>query len=166
MSHPREEWSRLTTLLDTAAVAVSGCGVPTTRVGVVHGDLVWDECCSGYLFTRVVRTTVGTSFPQPSQDPRNCPKIPTTLVELGILRCAPVIDDNGNPPSAEEQSDFAKAMIVDKSILYNVIINHKPSWASFPLVIENWVPLSIEGGCGGGAWQFYMDVVLCECGPE
>lgn len=166
MSHPREEWNRLTTLLDAAAVAVSGCGVPVGRVGAVHGAVVWDECCEGFLFIRVVNTSLTTAFPQASQVPTNCSSTLATLVELGILRCAPVLDNNGLAPSAQAQSDFAREMIRDKSILYDVLMSHNPDWSNFPIVITSWTPLDIEGGCGGGAWQFYIDVALCPCGPD
>lgn len=161
----REEWNRLTAILDAAAVAVSGCGAPVGRVGVVHGEVVWDECCEGYLFIRVVNTNTSDSFPSASQTPTNCALNLATLVEIGIIRCAPMIDDNGYPPTAEQQSEFAKTVIRDKSILFHVIKNHKPDWANFPVVMAGWNPLPIQGGCGGGAWQFYIDVVLCECGP-
>lgn len=165
MTHPREEWNRLNTLLDTAAVAVSGCGYPVSRVGIVHGTPVWDECCEGYLYARVVRNSLSNPFPQESTSPTQCSLIPTAQAELGILRCAPVISDNGVPPSAQEQSDFAKAMIRDKSILFHVLLDHHPDWSNFPVVIAGWTPLDIQGGCGGGAWQFYVDVLLCPCGP-
>lgn len=166
MANPREEWSRLNTLLDTAAVAVSGCGYPVSRIGVVHGEVVWDECCEGYLYIRVMQNTRANPFPQASTAPTTCSLIPTAQVELGILRCAPVMDDNGVAPSAAEQSEFAQTAIRDKSILYHVLMSHYPDWAKFPVVIDKWTPLNIQGGCGGGAWQFYIDVALCPCGPE
>ncbi len=165
MANPREEWNRLDVLLETATAAVSGCGVPVGRSGVVHGNVVWDECCEGYLFIRVVRTNVANPFPTATQTPSDCTLELATLVEMGILRCAPVMDDNGNPPSAQAQSDFAEEVIRDKSILFHVITNHNPDWAHYPTVIDSWNPLGIEGGCGGGAWQFFVDVALCPCGP-
>jgi hypothetical protein len=157
---------QLTTLLDTAVVAVSGCGVPVNLYGIVHGDVVWDDCCEGYLFVRVVRTNVVDTFPQPTQVPTDCVLKLATLVELGILRCAPMMDSNGNPPSVEAQTEFALDMIRDKSIIFNLIKNYNPDCANYPAVIDSWNPLPISGGCGGGAWQFFINVVLCQCGPD
>lgn len=165
MSNNREEWNRLTLILNAASIAVSGCGVPVDKTGIVHGAIVWDECCEGYLFLRVIQTNVTNPFPQPSETPTTCVRILGTQVEIGILRCAPMMDDNGNPPSDAVQSAFAYEMIVDKSILYNVLVNHNPDWAAYPLVIGSWNPLDIEGGCGGGTWSFWIDVTLCDCGP-
>lgn len=166
MANNREEWNRLTIILDAATVAVSGCGVPVAKSGIVHGEVMWDECCEGYLFMRVVQTDLVEQFPQASQPVTRCTQSLASLVELGILRCAPMVDDNGNPPSDAEQQEFAYDTIVDKSILYNVLRNHNPDWANYPVVITSWVPLGPEGGCGGGAWQFWIDIVLCPCGPD
>lgn len=161
-----EIWNRLTTLLNVAVVAVSGCGVPVGRSGIVHGEAVWDECCEGYLYLRVVQTNPMDPFPSPTQAMTNCPIQLGSLIEIGILRCAPMMDHNGRAPSAAAQTAFAKEIIVDKSILYDVLISHDPDWSNFPIVITSWTPLDIQGDCGGGAWQFYLNVVLCPCGPD
>ena len=165
MVSQRELWNRLTTLLDAASVAVSGCGEPVEHVGIVHGTPVWDECCEGFLYIRILQTTPTNEFPNAFAAPTNCDLQLVMQAEMGILRCAPVMDDNGNAPSASAQTAFVKTVVRDKSILYNVILDHQPDWANYPPVITTWSPLEIEGGCGGGAWQFYLDVVLCDCGP-
>lgn len=166
MAGQRELWSRLTTLLDAVSVAVSGCGAPVAYASVVHGTPVWDECCEGFLYVGVERTTPTDTFPGASTAPTNCDIDLAVTVSIGILRCAPVMDSNGNAPSADELTAFTKEMIRDKSIIYNVLVSHDPDWAHYPSVIDSWSPLEIQGGCGGGAWRFYIDAALCECGPD
>lgn len=163
--YERELWNQLTTILNTAVFAVSGCGVPVSKIAIVNGNLAWDECCEGYLFMRIVRTDVVDPFPQAAQTPSICAATLGTLVELGILRCAPMMDDNGNLPSDAVQSAFALEIIIDKSILFHVIRDYNPAWSNYPLAISGWTPMGPEGGCGGGAWQFWINAVLCPCGP-
>jgi hypothetical protein len=159
-------WSRLTLLLDTASEAVSGCGYPVSSQAVEIGDLAWSDCCDeGHLYIRVVRMNAVSPFPQATLAPSNCALEMSALVELGILRCVGNLEDgSGYAVSPAERTLDSLQNARDASILFNVLKSATPDWANHPLVIEQWVPLGPQGGCAGGAWQFHMDVALCECG--
>jgi hypothetical protein len=175
MADSRELWNRLEILLETAVVAASGCGVPVSSSAVEYDEQVMDECdCSnstGHAYIRVNRifptATRGGSFPQQALQPTNCPAPLAAEVRLGIWRCVANLDNNGGGPSPENRTEDARQIIVDSSLLYNVLMSHNPVWSIFPVTIRDWTQLSAqEGSCSGGYWTFYIDVDLCSCGPE
>lgn len=163
----RELWNRLTVILETAVTTVSGCGYPVDSSAVEYGEISWDDCCDeGHAFIRVVRMNVTNPFPQATLAPVNCHMEVGALVELGILRCVANLDAEARAPSASEREADSLQITRDASILFNVIHGLGDDVGNFPPVIDHWEPLGPEGACAGGAWQFWIDVALCECGFE
>lgn len=77
-----------------------GVGLEINRVGVVPGDIAWDECQCGQLVITEERRFPSRDFPLEEVDhTAECgePWLVVVLT-LSLTRCAPVGDDNGNPP--------------------------------------------------------------------
>lgn len=174
MADTRELWNRLEVILDLAVAAVSGCGQLVPSSSVEYDDQVMDECdCrdgTGHVYVRVNRifpTGVnGVRFPQQSLQPTNCPGELAAEIRLGIWRCVANLDSQNRGPGYAQRTADARKIIVDASVLYNVLLSHNPVWANFPLVIQGWTQLNqSEGACSGGYWTFYADAALCDCGP-
>lgn len=158
--------SRLELLLELTSAAASGCGVPVGYTVVETGDFAWDDCCDdGYAYIKVDRIQPTMNFPQPTLVPANCRHELSVQVELGILRCYPNFDSTGETgPSPETRTAHSLAVNRDAAIIYNVLTAHNPDWSNYPITIDTWRPAGPQGGCGGGAWFFYLDACLPTCG--
>lgn len=166
MANPRETWARMQTILDEVGDALADAGYPVSITTVEPGPVAWDYCCGdGHLYIRLVRVHPSNPFPQQSLEPRNCDLVMAAQIEVGVLRCAPTMDPQGNSPKPEEVTATADQIVADMSIVYSVLKSHVPVWANFPPVLDNWQPLGPEGGCAGGAWTAWIDVAICPPTP-
>lgn len=163
--NPRETWNRLNTILDEVVDALDIAGQPVGGQTIEPASPAGlDYCCphddsdtSGHAYIRIVRAHMVSPFPQQSLDPTNCRNI-GVLVEVGVLRCAQTMDSTGAPPPPEEITALAEIVVADMSIMYCVLAGHTPDYANFPLVLDTYTSIEVEGGCAGGVWQFWMDV--------
>lgn len=175
MTHPAETAAYLQEILSLAQDALDECGVPVVAATVLTGTTqAKDFCCAtksganGQLYIRIVRITKTQAFPTQSLDPRNC-ELPNALyAEIGVVRCGPTVDRNGNSPKPEDLTASSLQVIEDMSILHDVLVGHRPPWADFNLVIDTWTPWNPQGGCVGGQWRFAIApkiMACCETSP-
>lgn len=140
---------------------------PKRIIPVVPGSQVaWDDCCSGQLWGRLV--SLG---PMPGNNPGRLPGLgacgsPEYLatVEIGILRCASVFDDNtGRAPRPAKIGNEGAQLLEDMGDILRAL-----ACADAPLKVRSivgWTPTGPEGGCAGGYWQFTLAVPNClQCG--
>lgn len=138
---------------------------PGRVIQVAPGEAVaWDDCCDGQLWARLVNLTPNEgSSPQRRQGADACavPFFIATL-ELGIIRCAAVVNDQGVAPSAMQITADGMQGLADMAQLLAVL-------RCSPYEIRqlgNWTPRGPEGGCHGGFWTFTIRLDNCvEC-PE
>lgn len=162
---PDVTWSLLERLRDCLCDQLSS-GDPTVddppcRCGIVIGEQVaWDECCCrqqedgtvccGEAWVRAVSLYPSTNFPTPdSQAPLCTSGLFAAVVELGVLRCAPSPDDQGNPPSVEDVEATARQVLVDSKAMRTAAKCCFPS-DQRDVLIGAWQPVGPEGGCVGG----------------
>lgn len=162
---PRETASQLTGLLAETVAALDAAGNPVDTSAIHTGEIAWSDCCDlGHAYIRLVRIGVvphGSSFPNVAVTAANCPAEPAALVELGVLRCWPTLDNSGNAPAPEEENEASLLAIQDMSVIYSVLTDYDPPWAQQPVAIDTWAPLGPSGACAGGAWQFWLSVAIC-----
>lgn len=165
MAPQRETWNRLNLLLDEVVEALDAACIPVSSQSIEPGPPSWSNCCDdGHAYIRIVRMHMVDPFPSQSRNPTHCRNI-GALVEVGVLRCAPTLDNQGNPPKPEQMTMSALEQTQDMSVIHSVLTSHNPAWSSNPVVLDTWVPLGPTGGCVGGAWQAWIDVAVCppEC---
>jgi hypothetical protein len=170
MSHPnpRETFNRLTTILDEVVDALDAYDQPVGSQTIEPSSPAGlDHCCpnddsetGGHAYIRVVRMHMVNPFPQQTLDPTQCRNI-GALVEVGVFRCAQTMDEAGSPPPDEQITALAELVTADMSIMYSVLSSHTPDYALYPLVLDTYTSIEVEGGCAGGVWQFWMDVAVC-----
>lgn len=136
---------------------------PKRVVTIAPGDSVaWDECCDGFLWSRL--QGVAPIVPQGavSGGSAGCGVIGyIATVELGILRCAAVLNDRGIAPSANQINEDGLEAVRDMETLANVLTCNDDVVRS----LVSWTPLGPEGGCHGGAWLFTVRLSNCaDCG--
>ncbi|MFH8577114.1 hypothetical protein [Streptomyces zaomyceticus] len=153
-------------LEETAAAVEDQPGCPC-RACVVPGPPAWDGCndpcaegagAGGQLTVHVARTFATSSFPvddRTVQGVKNCQPPAAIAVELVVtlLRCAPVMDSGGCPPSFEELAAAARTVHVDAATIYTALLCCLPTTGTrrrgpvFYLGAQR--VLEQEGGCMG-----------------
>lgn len=166
----RELRERLLILLAELVQAYTDLGLPEIVTTTVEpGPVTGAYCCAcredgegepcGHAYIRVVRIFMAGAFPNQSLDPTNCRSM-AALVEMGVYRCSPSVDSQGNAPSPEDWTDVGELTLIDAETIYCVLVGHNPDWSNFPIVISDGEPIGPEGGCVGFRYQFYLDVVM------
>ncbi|MCC9686860.1 hypothetical protein [Streptomyces sp. MNU103] len=155
--------------LDAAAAdGVDGALGCPCRACVVPGLPAWDGCdvldggCEGgphgqlTVNVRQVFPSSPDRFPALDtsvQGVRGCAPPHATGVELVVtlLRCAPVMDESGCPPSCEELTEAARAVHVDAATVYSALYCCLPGLSPNPRRPRRFVlgPLQIVGPAGG-----------------
>jgi hypothetical protein len=168
--------------LDARAEEVEGQPGCPCHACVVPGVVAWDGCgaedCGdggepGQLTVSVARLyPAGQEFPREDttvQGVRGCMAAPYTAVELVVtlLRCAPVIDEGGCPPSCEEQTEAARVLHVDASTVLSALWCCLPTLGPNPRRPRRFVMgvqrvLGPQGGCVG--LEQRVTVALPGCG--
>lgn len=132
----------------------------------------WDFCCDcgrgdGQAWVQVANVFPTDNFPAQQTGAMRCP--PSGLgvtFNVGVLRCAAVVDDNGRPPSSARLIADAKKVHRDRAIVSEAIrccflADADPG----TYVIGEWTPLGPQGGCVGGQTGLTLAVNACRC-PE
>ena len=134
-------------MMNRALVALEACpaSAPITESYVVIGDLSFDDCC-GVLAAAPIRVFKTAAFPTPVTDATNCDSsLLAVEITVILLRCAPVIDAQGNLPSPAEMSAAFTAASDDAAVVLNAMMADLP---------EGWERANLEqtfegadGGC-------------------
>ncbi len=150
-------WPRLTALRDCLCEAANP---QLCQCTVLPGELVSiDYCteCSGGVcgqgWVRLESAFPSTVFPMQDTDAtlgRSCGKVLAITVELGMVRCAPVGDAQGNPPSTDQWEAASIQQMTDMAAMRTAI------QCCFPhelTVLGAYTPVGPAGGCVGGHWS-------------
>lgn len=132
---------------------------PGRTVLLAPGALVaHDDCCDGQVWARLVNLG-----PMPSNDPARRPgmnpcAVPEFMLtaELGIVRCAATVNDQGRAPSPRQITADGEQSINDMSALLGVL-----RCTDNLRSLISWTPTGPEGGCHGGYWTFTMRASNC-----
>jgi len=157
--------------------AISPYGCPD-RACVYNGGVIvaFEDCCLGQLWVSWGRTYPTLTFPTELGDPdlvRACLANGTHLAtdfEVGIIRCAPTMDEQGNPPSCEAISDSALQMHYEARVILRAITcclqewnadNTRPRYG----IWRDQVPAGDAGTCVGSVLRVTIAEPLCTCFP-
>lgn len=128
-----------------AALEADSLSEPVAESYVIVGELAFDECC-GVLAAAPTRTFKTVNFPTAATDLTNCDSSLLAVdIVIFLLRCAPVIDAQGNVPTPAEMSAAFTAASHDAAVVLNAMMADMP---------EGWERASLEqefdgadGGC-------------------
>lgn len=164
-------------LRDAAEETEGQPGCPC-RTCVVPGVPAFDSCedpCSdeagGQLSVNVLRIYPSTSFPEQDTQVRGlrgCMPPATTAAEMAVtlLRCAPMPDASGCPPSCEDLEQAARIAHVDMVTVYNALLCCLPTTAGARgrrFVLGPSRLVGPQGGCVGVEQR--VTVALAGCAP-
>ena len=149
-------------LTDFLALTKAALIPAPSRAFVSAGSVAWDECCDGQTWVRVT-----SLVPDPPTDQRCSVDWWDAGIEVGVLRCASVVDDRGNAPSASRLTAEAQSTARD---MWNLAEAIRCYFADVPTVVHvdlgTWTPLGAEGGCVGGTWTATVRLAACACPDE
>jgi hypothetical protein len=146
------------------------------RIGtqVTHdADLITDLCCTGLAYVRLGNLFPTTAFPNPDttrQAITNC-GIVSWGVELvaGIIRCAPVGDENGNMPTCEDWTAAAVQNFYDAQSLRRMVCCFVTSVRTISLMEGMSVIVGTQtqgdplGGCVERSVNLTVQIPNCDC---
>lgn len=161
-------------------------GCPDCGTCLVPGAVAWDRCdgpcdkdgAPGQLNVSVIRMYPSSSATFPSEDNkqvqgiRGCTLPQITALELAVtlLRCAPVPDDEGCPPTCEELTEAARILHVDATTVYNAVLCCFPQTSQRRrgqmFVIGQQKIVGPQGDCVGIEQRLTVALPACKCPEE
>lgn len=165
----------VTPLLSVVSTALTGsAGGTVKRVVFVPGsEVAWDACDCGQLALAVRRRYSSRAFPTDGTDTvvGNCENsIIVFDCALSIVRCVPIPDVNGRPPTAAALSNAAAIQEDDAYVVWNatycylVRLRDTTPRHIADFVINDQVSLGPQGGCSGTELHFKFGLyVPCGC---
>lgn len=141
--------------------------LPGRIIAVAPGESVaWDDCCDGQLWTRLISFSPHDGNSPAQRSGMDVCALPWFIatVELGIIRCAAVLNDQGVAPTplqivadgVQGLNDMAQLMAAIKCADVDI------------RGLGSWTPQGPEGGCFGGYWTFtlrYSNCLVCPPPP-
>lgn len=107
-----------------------------------------DDVC-GMAWVRLSTTQMETGMGVESTNLNNCDAVIGFDLEVGIARCAPLGDEQGNPPSVEDYLASADLQIADMAAMRTAIMCCDEIG---DFILGAYVPFGPVGGAVGGAW--------------
>lgn len=148
---------RLTAIAACLCAQIETDGLPPVCFcGVVPGDqvaldYVGDNCATacGMAWVRLIGMYPSVSLGQPNTEPGNCQSLLGLEVEVGIMRCASLPDDDGTPPSAADLAGDVELQAADALTMRRALLCCA---SSQDLMLGPYTPQGPEGGLVGGVW--------------
>lgn len=126
---------------------------PELAIIAPGSEVAWDNCC-GQLWVRVVDYGPPSGVRQTRKaDGSLCAMRRQATIELGMLRCAAVVDDQGQPPTEQEINEDGAQVLADAEGLWLLL-----SCDVKVRELIRWTPVGPNGGCVGGHWRFTIDL--------
>lgn len=148
-------------LLDCCCSALekTACGCPD-RAFVSAGAVAWDRCCDGgQLWVGVERIYAYSAFPAPAGIINCFPPLAADIV-IGILRCAPTVNDQGEPPTVDALNTSSAQVYEDAYAVTNgVLCCLVPTQRERLFVMGNQRPVGPSGGCTGSELRLTVALV-------
>ncbi len=160
---------KLRQLVEQALVGAHG-GTPAVTAVVPGRDVAIDSCCDGQAWVRIVRTypVLPAEFPGGRGIPLDPGADPGAFwaVELGAgsARCAPTIDDGGQPPTAADLERSAAELADDAGRIRRAVLCELPNAGGVEAVwIGEQSSVGPSGGCVGQEVLVAVMTNICVC---
>lgn len=140
-------------------------GVETCFCGLYPGASVAADFCScngggscGMAWVRLSSVFPSSkAFPLPDNGAADCGTVLAAVLEVGIYRCRPVPDSQGNmDPAALASAALTQA--ADAIYMHRAIACCDPIRRR-PHALGTYLPAADSGGCGGGTWPVTVQLI-------
>ena len=156
-------FQRMLILIQCVEAEIAAAGLkPVAYAGVLPGEqAIADWCyCDGPNSGGQAWVRLAGILPVQSNqvDPVSMRCMPPleAQIEVGIMRCAPTLDQEGNPPTMAQELEATRIMTADMAALLRAITCDCTGFPMGDVRVLNWVPIAEQGGCVGGVWQIML----------
>lgn len=121
-------------------------------------DGLGEDCNSavGYVRFSLAFPSEG-NFPAPEPSTSPCGTVFGYQITVGVVRCAPEMQDDGSPPPKIELNEFLRLQLADMAAMRRAISCCLADKFDDRLhSIIQYAPLPAQGGIGGGEWQLVV----------
>jgi len=157
-AHDVAQWVQQTSL-----TALADCNrEPISLTYVGSGAIAWDDCC-GTLVVVPERIYRSTSFPTEDTDEVICFD-GLIAIELSVLllRCVPVVDERGRPPSQNALETAYADLLGDAAVIYNALTSQFPDYWERTNPAQTFI--GAQGGCIGVETRFIIGLEQSQFG--
>lgn len=116
----------------------------------------------GTAWVRIDQVFPSARFPVPLLDANNCAVGLAVRLQVGVVRCTPVGEPDGLPPSVEAQAEAVRVQLGDLSAARRAIqccVQDHPAVKHRKVMLGQWTPVGPAGGCAGGIWSVTVQVI-------
>jgi len=144
-----------------AALEASAGGAPARRYVSDGPMLAWD--CEQVAVT--AESTFGHqgNISAPVVDPVQCLAMRGAVLGVWVVRCAPTMDDDGEPPAAAAINANAAVVLADPTVVFDALAAalRDGTWlGAHGLAFEEWTGIGPEGGLTGGVLRVRVDLTV------
>lgn len=136
-------------------------GGPVCWCGLWHGEPVpWDYCdaCAsdrcGMGYARVIGAFPYDTFPTITLD-QTCRKPLGYMIEIGVMRCFPIMEEDGSLPQPDNVNDAVITAYDDMEAMRRALLCC--AMTGVEVWLGEYAPVN-EGGCSGGTWSAYINL--------
>lgn len=156
----RVVWPVMVSLAECLCTQITGSGLPEPCFcGILPGgEAAYDYCDScedgtcGQAWVRLAQAFPSSAFPVPDVGRGTCASPLAFELVVGIVRCAPSPDDQGNPPSLGDQFATSQLVVADMMAMRRAIMCCAQAQKGRDYTLGFYLPVGPEGGCVGGVW--------------
>lgn len=139
-------------LLDCAVAGLNTTTLkaPARQVVMVGEMAAWDNCCDGQVTVVVTQVYPSSTFPDYDVRIAACGSAYTVInADIEVVRCAPTLDDRGNPPPVPTLDGFARWAHADARAVRTAtrccLYEHRRHYDS----VDRGQVFLNDGACGG-----------------
>lgn len=152
----------LCTELEAAGFTMCFCGLMPG--GEVPLDFCGGDCdtegCGGQAWVRVVNSFPTNGFPVPA-DTATCGTGRAATIEVGHAQCAPQPDDDGTPPTVQQQYDATFRQMASYDAMWRAIaccLSTEIDKRDKSYLLGEYTPLPAGGGCLAAIWTVVVEL--------
>lgn len=164
-------WREAYAVLECLGDRLTHYGAEACRTFVAPGGPpAWDACGAegereGQAWVQVAQVYPSDAFPTQQTGAMRCPPTGYAVqLNVAILRCAAVPDEQGRPPSSERLTADAHKVSRDRAIVRDALrCCYLEDADPGTYVLGAWTPLGPQGGCVGGQTALTVALASCRC---
>lgn len=112
-------------------------------------DLALYYAEGGQAWVRIVTAFPSTTIPAPDQRMAKCSTPLAFTIEVGVVRCAVQVKEDGEGPTAREWFEWTRMQAADMSMMHRAI---SCCVGRRDYVLGTYTPIGPAGNAVGGAW--------------
>jgi hypothetical protein len=131
---------------------------PVCECMIVPGfETAWYYCgeCQegkcGMAWVNVLNVHPYIQFPNPTIDAK-CHLPLAMIAQVGVVRCMPMPDSQGNPPAATDLEEATALQLADMWAIYRAVVCCGVTYKA----VGQWTSLGPLGDCVGGMWNVHL----------